>query len=106
VEQQGRGCSGRDDELCACYPPPRAVELHACATEPVSIHDGCSSKQARGALCDAAPLVSCLRRCRTGKLRSTSSSAMTSIHPPKQQGDIVLQPHIASVCFRCFNYLT
>ena len=68
----------------------RVVELHACATELASLHDGCSSKQARGASCDAAPLVSCLRRCRTGELHApsptstpASSSVTMSVHSPK-----------------------
>jgi hypothetical protein len=34
-----------------------------------------------------------------------SSSAMTSVYSSKQQGDIVLKAHVASVChFKCFRY--
>jgi hypothetical protein len=32
-----------------------------------------------------------------------SSSAMTSLHSSKQQDDIALKAHIASICFKCFR---
>jgi hypothetical protein len=78
-----------------------AVELHACFTKPTSLYDGCStSRRGGGALCDDA---------------SPARSAMTSIHPPKQQGDIVcnrpLQVYISDVstasdeCLKLFIWM-
>jgi len=62
------------------------VELHACVTEPASLHDGCYSKQTRGgALCDAAPPASCRR-------------------PPRRRASIrPSEAHIVRVCFKCFT---
>jgi hypothetical protein len=54
-------------------------------TEPVSLHDGSSSKKAReGASCDAAPPASCPRCCRTGELHGTASSMRRS-GPPRRR---------------------
>ena len=50
------------------------------------------------------------RRCGTGELHASlptsapaSSSATTSVHSSKQQGNIVLKSHLASVYFKCFR---
>jgi hypothetical protein len=94
-----------------------AVELHACATEPVSLHDGCSSKQARrGASYDVALPASCPRHCRTSKLRAchrplrrhklhvpATSSAMMSIHPPKCINCLSRCCKYKSRCYICSN---
>jgi hypothetical protein len=113
----GRGCDSRFGELCACYEPP--VRCRAPHIQLTNLHDRCSSKNAReGASCYAAPtdeLTAPLphqRALRHHELHAppptsvlASSSATMSIHPPKQQGGIALQPRVASVCYKCFNYL-
>jgi hypothetical protein len=91
-------------------PPPPHRAAHSPRLPPPSLHDECSSKQARGeASCDAAPHASWSRRCSTGELHAlppTSplalSSETTSLYSSKQQGGIVLSVYVASICFKCF----
>jgi hypothetical protein len=92
-------------------PPPRCPLAAVASTEPASLHDRCSSKQVRGgASCDTAPPVSCPRHTHTSGLHAppptsavASSSAMTSLHSFKQQGEIALKAHVARLCLKCFR---
>jgi hypothetical protein len=69
-----------------------AIELCACATEPASLHNGCSSKQTRGgASCDAVLLASFSRRCHTSELHAVADSASA------------LRSACCKSIFRCFR---
>ena len=58
----------------------------------------------RWGTCDAASArasASSMRRLRPSLRRR--APATTSLHSSKQQGDIALNAHVASVCFKCFR---
>jgi len=78
--------------------PPR----HGPSTEPASLHDG-----RRGEEIHVPPPYQRVAHAADASATSalSSSSAMTSIHPPKQQGDVALKTHVANVCFKCFRYM-
>jgi hypothetical protein len=95
-----QGCDGRAGELRMRYQLPTRCGVPRMRHRADEPHDKCSNKQARGgALCDGVVPASCSRPYHTGELHAlVSSSTMRSIHPPKHQGDIALQPHGPSVC--------
>jgi hypothetical protein len=41
--------------------------------------------------------------CTTGMLHTDELHTPTSLHSSKQQGDVTLKPHAASVCLKCFK---
>jgi hypothetical protein len=77
-------------------PPPRCLLTVAASTEPASLHDRCSIKQARGdeILVTSRPPASCSCRCRTATCAAVDLRAGM---PPFVRTKPMLQEYVSSV---------